>query len=148
MDQAEADAWLAQHHHGEGLDLTLGADRPGLEILALTERRPVDEGQRFGIYDVLLVPAGGEARRITLRWQEADPVTVTLAAPAHQLTFPDLLRLAYEQNRSALDGVARPVVAGERFEREASMSPLLLPAIRGDAGTTSAALWLVDFWLF
>lgn len=105
--------YLARHPLGEPLELPVARGCGlGADVL-----RP---------FDVITVPAGGTCRA-TIAGFEVD------LPRGADLTYADLLRLVYEQNRAALDALP-----------SGSPAPLLVPAYRA-AGKTAAAL---DAWLF
>lgn len=129
---------LAYEHDGE---TPLPCLRGGLEV-------PADG--KLGVFDILLVPEGGVTLKAQLGKQK---LRVALPAGA-ELTYGDILRLADEQNRAALEDAVR--------RGPAHVSPLLLPALRraiegmetkGESVRTSDkmrhAMWqLADLYLF
>jgi hypothetical protein len=65
-----------------------------------------------------------------------------------ELTWADVLRLAYEQNREALDERAARIVEQGWWDEDSATDPLLLPALRSRASEPAVAAWLTDFWMF
>jgi radical SAM protein with 4Fe4S-binding SPASM domain len=133
-----------------GHSLTVRAEcRPedGLVLLRGGREEQLAGAFEFRICDFLKVPEGGAT--LALGGKEGTlKASVKLPAGA-ELGHPDILRLAWEQNRKELLDVARTCQGwADRFQ------PLLLPALREAAASRDpevadrARRWLIELWLF
>ena len=95
----------------------------------------------------MVVPSGDTAVAVSLRGAGEEAYGVALPAGS-ELTWADVLRLAYEQNREALDERAATIVEQEWRDDTTATDPLLLPALRARKREEGAQVWLVDFWMF
>ena len=153
--KAEAlEGYLDRHPYAEHMQLVVTGEK---------------EPQVFGVHDLLTV---GEKDMVVRASQKGkEPLQITLPANA-ELTYADLLRLGYEQNREKLDAGKPPdvrgwspysgcesggffpfdlVVARRRLaELEKSLPPQKDEAKKNDWRGKAAAVncWLADFWMF
>jgi radical SAM protein with 4Fe4S-binding SPASM domain len=164
---AGVDAWLARHPWDEHLRLGLAAPKgAGVQVLGAAGAAPVRGDTAVGAFHVVRTPpapAGAPesgAVPVTLRFGERR-LAVRLP-PGAELSYADLLRLADEQHRAALDAAAAAVADAAAAASAAVVGPpvpdpLLLPALRrragapapaGPAAARALAPWFADFWLF
>jgi radical SAM protein with 4Fe4S-binding SPASM domain len=146
VDREAAEQWLTAHPYAEGLALHVESTNCALE-LAEGEAIAANGAGTIGIYDVVVVPSGDTAVVVSLRGTGEEAYDVTLPAGS-ELTWADLVRLAYEQNRDVLDERAAPIVEEEWRDDSEATDPLLLPALRARKREQGARVWLADFWMF
>ncbi|MBI5537594.1 MAG: radical SAM protein [Deltaproteobacteria bacterium] len=136
--------YLTQHPLGEQMLLRM-TPSAGASIERLTPqgRAPVKAGDKLGVFDLLMVgPGKGASLTLTSGTESA-----AVALPAGtELTYGDVLRLAYEQNRAALDSKVQQTSGPEA-------SPLLLPALRAKIASSGdpeqrLRIRLDDLWMF
>ena len=148
-DDADAEAvdqWLAAHPYAEALALRVASASAALERV-VGGAIPADGSGTIGIHDVVVVPAGDAPVAVSVRGTGDEAYDVALPAGS-ELTWADLLRLAWEQNREALDERAERIVERGWWDEDTAADPLLLPALRAHASEEGARVWLVDFWMF
>jgi len=140
--------------YGAGMDLTIsGKDVSLLQYYNPRRKQPVNAGDYFGVHDILLVPEKEGGVSVTLA---SDSINVPIQCPAGtELTYPDLLRLAHEQNAELLAKHLSNQFAKNGLRLNSFANPLLLGAARerlkGESDKTlirGLRLWLADFWLF
>ncbi len=136
---AITEAFVAAHPYADPMKLPLAKDG-GLFVLRDGQRQRTDGWLK--IFDLLLVP---DPTTVTL---STGKVALDVALPAGtELAYGDVLRLAYEQHKAALETLAADIIRGRR-ERP---SPLLLPALTemSRRAHVSPARWmLIDLYLF
>lgn len=143
---AEAlDGWVDRHPFGEALGLTIvvGEDKVWrVEGGACVE---TEIEWTLGPLDVIYARQGPEAAKVTVGWGEAERREVELPT-GMALCWADVVRLAWEQHREALEREGGRLVAGAYPGESAARAanPLFLPLAR----QRGAAAWLADFWLF
>jgi hypothetical protein len=106
----------------------------------------------MGVFDVIVT--GAAPAVLVLK----DPPALRIELPARaEITYADVLRLAYEQHAAVLDELAQAQVAEGRYGPLARDSqPLLLPPMRKlvrpakprQREAVAARWWLADFWMF
>ncbi|MBI5489337.1 MAG: radical SAM protein [Deltaproteobacteria bacterium] len=173
-EQAAADDWLETHPWAEQLVLTVTAESGTIDLVGAAM---IEAGQTAAVAatDVLVarpaVPTENRGREESNDGSDGvesadghvgdDGVSCTVASangaawtavlPAGvELTWADVVRLVYEQNREALDERATAIVEhGWSWEGDASTpDPLLLPALRAHGDDPNVVPWLVDLWMF
>ena len=146
--------------YGEVMKLTYRAGEPA-GFACLREGVELPPDGRLGVFDMLIVPAGdgrpAPVLTLTVAQTKRHGLAVALP-PGTELTYGDVLRLAYEQNREVLDTATRD--HDPRWQ--APLHPAMLPALRAmekqlqaaeatpeDLQTREAVRWcLVDLYLF
>jgi hypothetical protein len=153
---AKADQWLKEHRLAEGMDLDVVTDRAAkLSVINASGTAALKMNDRLGVFDIVMVDAGAPAQSIGLTASDAsaaakDRIGVKVEAGS-ELTYFDVLQLAYEQNEKVLEErAAKPAAVpnGNAIEvgpmRLGPVDPLLLgPKLKQGDG-----IWLLDFWLF
>jgi len=148
------EAYLEDHPYGDVMTLPFEA----AEGASLRVVRAGKEGEADGtlrVFDILLAPARDGAKPTRLSFNVARmKIEVDLPAGA-ELTYADVLRLGWEQNREMLSKWAEPAAPGLRPPAAA----LVLPALRerlkespapeaGKAPDRGLAWKLADLYLF
>jgi len=146
--------YLARHPWGGHLAVALRTRRG---FPAASGPRGVD-WRPFGPFDSLQVPRAGrqapgsDGAVVELRLRDTEWTVMVTLPPGTTITWPDLLRTAWDQHR---DAIAGRVDALGSVDLDTSKDPLLLPGVTerlGRRGHDRAAgdlqLWLTDFWLF
>jgi radical SAM protein with 4Fe4S-binding SPASM domain len=144
---AALDGFLARHPYPDGLDLVV-AELGGGAKLVTAAGEP--KAGSMGVFDVIVTDI---APGVLVLKDRTAARRIALPASA-ELTYADVLRLAYDQHGAALDKLARALVArGNRAPLKGHIQPLLLQPMRtlaqarGDAAR-AARWWLADFWMF
>ena len=154
--EAAAD-WLDAHAWGEALALTVTAE---IGTLAVAREGATATGVTaiVAVTDVLTAraPAAGDegaddvdgSAPVSCSVASIDGAAWTVELPVDvELTWADVVRLAYEQNREALDERAERIVEAG-WSEDGTGDPLLLPALRARPDDPDVAPWLADFWMF
>jgi hypothetical protein len=150
MNEGLTEAYLEDHPYGDVMTLGFeAADGAGLRVVRAGKEGEADGKLR--VFDVLLVPAGGDAKPVRISFKAAR-ATVAVDLPAGaELTYGDILHLAWEQNREMMSKWAEPAGSGLR----PPASVLTLPGLRDklkDApasnGRNVLAWRLADLYLF
>jgi len=116
---------LAAHPFGESMQIDAVCARDaGLALVRGGREAPSGEALKLGVFDLLRTPGVAGDKPVALALADHDLKLVVKLPPGCLLAYPDVLRLAHEQNRAELD--ARIV---ERWGW-----PLSLPAWRAAAG--------------
>lgn len=149
--------FLRRHGYAQAMRLKVSGVRgDGLSALSAAGERTLKDGTSLGIFDILSVPAGADKACVTLTWP-GDNTSFKLSLPAGtELTYADLLMLAYKQHAGQIEAAAD---ARSRYLSLGKRNPFLAPVMhkRWSAvpnGTTAsrkasfAAYWLADFWMF
>jgi hypothetical protein len=123
-DQVD-EAYLAAHPFGESMQIGLaGGKDSGLVLIRAGKEAPAEADFKLGVFDLLQTPGKPGEATVTVTLTDHD-LKVAVKLPAGGLlAYADVLRLAYEQNRAALDAKT-----AERWGW-----PLSLPAWRTAAG--------------
>lgn len=143
---AALDGFLARHPYPYGLDLVLAELGGGAQLVTAAGE---PKAGKMSLFDVIVTAT--EPGRVVFKDRPTLPVTLPASA---EITYADVLRLAYDQHKAALDELARAQV-----ERSSSPSlkrhtqPLLLQPMRKlarerGAAAKAARWWLADFWMF
>ncbi|MBI5502473.1 MAG: radical SAM protein [Deltaproteobacteria bacterium] len=170
-EQAAADDWLESHSWADQLVLTVTAESGTIDIAGSAA---AGEGGATSLAATGVLVArvdaatgaeeGGDAGggdddgnggasahdvSCTVTSAAGDAWPVVLPAGV-ELTWADVVRLVYEQNREALDERATAIVEnGWSWEDDASTpDPLLWPALRAHGNDPEVAPWIVDLWMF
>ena len=166
------EGYLQRHPYAEGMRLALVPQPPfqGVEIHSAGGVRALGPVEPFGVFDVLLVADGNVARKLTVSWpgEPGEKLSLELSLPAGtELTYADLLALAYRQHARRL-GAAADDCPKLDYWAAVKTNPLLAPAVRRRAAAASEAApkpitradaggaflatwwhrWLADFWMF
>ena len=114
-------SFLEEHPYAETMRLHFTSTGE-LKRLVRGEEMPVDGS--MDVFDLLIVPEQDAAPMLVL---DAGGRELTLfLPPGSELTYADVLQLAFEQNRDAVYQVAGDVSASRRV----GVSPVALPALR------------------
>ncbi|GAF92408.1 unnamed protein product, partial [marine sediment metagenome] len=99
----------------------------GLVISSDGKFNALKEDDALGLFEIIIVPEVSTPT-LTIPLGKAAGADMNVKLPKNaELTYADLLRIAYEQNRESLDKLA----ASDRvWEAEDFPKPLLLPALR------------------
>jgi radical SAM protein with 4Fe4S-binding SPASM domain len=158
-NDAMTDAFLEEHPHAEGMTLSFEATGPG-ELRTLRAGNQAAADGKLHVFDILIVPQAQGGAPIKLAFDLGQQkLDVTLPSGC-ELAYADLLRLACEQQKDAVEKLADALL---RSARRPPCAPLALPVLRqrlkqlasdGNVGTTAAnsrylLLWrLIDLYLF
>jgi len=152
------EAFVEAHPYAEVMILPFKAGGvPGLKCLR--RGKAVAADGKLGVFDLLVVPKKAEGTPAKLRFELNSGIALeTTLPPGTELSFGDVLRLTYEQNRQALDKVTpkRLGVFGK------GQRVLALPALRRmqkdlqarkptpeTAARLRVVMWhLIDIYLF
>ena len=124
------EAALLPHGHAMVVPYTFPRDS-GLRVGRRGTMEAADG--RMAVFDVLLVPAGDEGVRIELTGlsdkaaDKSDRPPVVKLPPDTELTYGDLLQLAYEQNTELLEGMLANRPKPSQFQLPPAV---VLPALR------------------
>ena len=153
--------FLTNHPYAPEKQLTLTTqDNCPVQILRDSGATTLDEPQAFGVFDILVLPAACAQRTIKVKTAGSHPAVTVELPLAAELTYVDLMRLAYDQNTEAIDKLTQPL-RYHAGRRGALADPLifiplwrnLLPNDDTSKGrhprTNDSRIWyLADFWLF
>jgi len=154
--------FLAHHAHAQDMRLNIiPAGDNALRIMRGEESVSLEVSTFFGVFDLLVVPSPSSGRKIRLT-SGPDGSELEIVLPASsQITYIDLLRLAYEQNRETMDKLfAEAPYHPNQRGWGAIVNPLLLmpfyqlPRHNTTKGRHSIdhddvrKHFLADFWLF
>jgi hypothetical protein len=164
------EGYLRRHPYAEGMRLGLVPQPPfeGVEIHSTGGVRALGPVEPFGVFDVLVVAGGNASPKLAVSWpgEAGEKLSLDLSLPpGTELTYADLLALAYRQHGRRLGTTvddrpklgywaavkANPLLAPAVRKRAAAQTPSK-PITRADAGgaflTTWWRWWLADFWMF
>jgi radical SAM protein with 4Fe4S-binding SPASM domain len=155
------DGYIERHPYADEMKLNISdGTNTGLIIFSVAGSRTVKADGSFGIFDILIVPkfssAQGETMELTISWP-GEKISLKLSlSSGTELTYADLLALAYKQHTKLLDTAAERQLKFWSRTGYKKTNPLLAPAMRKRyttgqnkaAPAASVAYWLADFWMF
>jgi hypothetical protein len=134
-------AFVAAHPYADPMKLTMPKDA-GLSVMRDGQRQPA--AGCLKVFDLLLVP---EWATVTLT---AGRAAFEVELPAGtELAYGDVLRLAHEQHKPALNKLVADIVRDGRGRPEPLLLPALVEMSRWPGGPTDLVRWLlIDLYLF
>jgi AdoMet-dependent heme synthase len=157
----ELEGYIARHPYAEDMQLTITvSDDKDWKLLGPNASNDIDKTATIGVFDLVQTPTTGDNLNLQLTWLPGKDKYTVSVPPATELTYIDLLRYCYSQNKAAIGLVGS---AGQYYGRSpGTINPLLMPYFRSVASTTrtttpkagrpdpsNGARWyLSDFWLF
>jgi radical SAM protein with 4Fe4S-binding SPASM domain len=144
------DAHVDSHPLGQHMSLEFGIIGEGLVKLTSGGKGMALDRDVIGIFDVLVAPEGAE---INLRFRSGDNLFEVRLPAGASLTYGDVLRLLYEQNRKVMDAlVKKHLPQGSLPEPQQLYLPALqkhADGLEGAAGETCRETGAVlSIWLF
>jgi hypothetical protein len=171
-DPEPLEGWLDRHPYAEAMILGVEVEsRSGIHKVNAAGRIKLKITDTLSVFDVLTT--GDREVILTVCPKMGKAVFVTLP-PRLELSYVDLLELAYSQNTTKLDRVAAELFEKtfKPYQPVGEINPLLMPAVmklKADADRNAAAdgdpvnprwsdpaqtrriqirYWLADFWMF
>ncbi|TET37335.1 MAG: SPASM domain-containing protein [Planctomycetota bacterium] len=124
---------------------------PGITRILPGENEKITGEGRLEIFDIVKSEKGADGSGTTIRLGPMKKPFDVVLPPGIELTYADVLRLAYEQNREEIDKWA----AGAVKSRFIFSQPLLLPALRemsrrkaSEPDSAKIAVKLLNQWMF
>ncbi|MFC1587258.1 radical SAM/SPASM domain-containing protein [Planctomycetota bacterium] len=165
LKEEALEGYLERHPYAESMQLTITAPDDGsFSLFSEGKEKSIKGKESIGIFEILVVPK--QQHKLVLSSKSNKEEAYTVIPPSEtELTYPDLLRLCYEQNADKLDVlVTNLLLHGREADLNAEKKAILMPAMRKLQKSLNEEAenkdnkkvfniryitwWLSDFWLF